>query len=552
VSHRASVLPTETTYAALFDAAPDATIVMQASGRIVLVNRQADLLFGYEPGELLGQPIDLVVPEVSARVRATRPEVEAAFLADPSPRSVDPGLEPRGRRKDGSEFPAGISIAPLPTDDGLLISASIRDITDRKRFEGQRGRVEAQLVKAKSDGDQAKLEAQLHQAQRLESVGQLAGGIAHDFNNLLAAIMNYVALVSDCLHQQMDERDLNDDEAFVTIASDVDAITSVAQRAAVLTRQLLMFSRRQVVQPTVFDLNTVVGELEDMLRRTMGENVDDLQMVLADNLPLIRADRGQIDQVVMNLAVNARDAMPGGGRLRIETAAFEVDDDYARLHAMKPGTHVRLLVSDNGTGMTEDVVDRAFEPFFTTKPKGAGTGFGLATVYGIVRQAGGDVRISSDPGWGTTVQVELPATTHSAVPLRLPAPGAIPSAGGETILLVEDEVIIREPARRLLARRGYVVLVAGGAEEAIGVLRDHVGEVDLLLTDVVMPGPSGVELALEVGELSPATKVLFMSGYSIDVIAEEGVLEEGVSLIEKPFTADALLAKVRAVIDGGA
>jgi PAS domain S-box-containing protein len=552
MSYRASVVSGGTTYAALFDAAPDATVVMEAGGRIILVNRQADLLFGYERGELVGQPIDVLVPEVLARVRATRPGAQAAFLADPTPRSVDPRLEPMGRRKDGSEFPAGISIAPLTTDEGLLISASVRDITDRKRFEGQRGQVAAQLVKAKSDGDQAKLQAQLHQAQRLESVGQLAGGIAHDFNNLLAAIMNYAALVSDCLHQQMDERNLNDDEAFAAIASDVDAITSVAQRAAVLTRQLLTFSRRQVVQPTVFDLNTVVGELEDLLRRTMGENVDDLELVLADSLPLIRADRGQIDQVVMNLAVNARDAMPGGGRLRIETTAFEVDDNYARLHAMKPGPHVRLRVSDNGTGMSDDVIDRAFEPFFTTKPKEAGTGFGLATVYGIVRQAGGDVRISSELGWGTTIEVELPATTQSAAPQQLPVSRAPASAGGETILLVEDEVIIREPVRRLLARKGYMVLVAGDAEEALEVLRDQVGEVDLLLTDVVMPGPSGMDLALQVGRLSPATKVLFMSGYSPDVVANEGVLEDGVALIEKPFTSDDLLDKVRGILEGEA
>ncbi len=400
------------------------------------------------------------------------------------------------------------------------------------------------------DEERAKLEAQLHQAQRLESIGHLAGGVAHDFNNLLAGIMNYACLVSESLEDEMERHGLSEDEAFVTMARDVEEITNVATRAAALTHQLLIFSRRKVVQPEVLDLNAVVGDMEELLRRTIGENVDHLRTVLAPDLPLIKADRGQIDQVVMNLAVNARDAMPGGGELKIETAPFDVDEDYARIRAINPGTYVRLSVSDTGTGMSEDVAARAFEPFFTTKPTGAGTGLGLATVYGIVAQAGGDVAICSEPGLGTTVRVNLPATSDATARPRDAKPDVLRRAKGETVLLVEDEEIVREPARRMLARHGYTVLAAGNADDALAIVRDHPGRIDLLLTDVVMPGRSGKELSVAVVEHLSTTKVLFMSGYSQDVIVHQGMLEDGVSLIEKPFSADDLLRKVRDVLDG--
>jgi CheY-like chemotaxis protein len=243
--------------------------------------------------------------------------------------------------------------------------------------------------------------------------------------------------------------------------------------------------------------------------------------------------------------------MPGGGQLEIETATFEVDEQYAHLRAIKPGTYVQLTVSDTGTGMSDEVVARAFEPFFTTKPTGEGSGLGLATVYGIVTQAGGDVGIYSEPGLGTTIRINLPATFDPASEPRQAKPDVPLSAMGETVLLVEDEAIVREPLRRMLARYGYAVLAAANADEARMIVREHAGKIDLLLTDVVMPGSSGKELSIEVAELRPAIKVLFMSGYSQDVIVHQGVLEEGVSLIEKPFTADSLLRQVRHVLDGG-
>ena len=390
----------------------------------------------------------------------------------------------------------------------------------------------------------AHLEAQLHQAQRLESIGQLAGGIAHDFNNLLAGIMNYAELVAAGLEGIEGRHGPSPEVALVQ--ADAGEILTVARRAADLVRQLLIFSRREVTSPVVLDLNDVVLDMEKLLVRTIGEDVD-LQSSLRDGLPRTRIDRGQLEQVLMNLVVNARDAMPDGGRLTLMTSEFHADASYAAAHAVSPGLYVRLTVSDTGHGMPIEVAQRAFEPFFTTKGRDKGTGLGLATVYGIVTQAGGDVSIYSEQGLGTTVRVNLPATTD-AVAVGEGAP-AVPAEGrGEVILLVEDEEMVREPARRLLAQRGYRVLVAGSADEALEVAAgaEHL---DLLLTDVVMPGLSGKELAELLAERRPGLPVLYMSGYSQDVIAHQGVLEEGVALVEKPFVAHDLLEAVRERLD---
>jgi hypothetical protein len=538
---------TEAIFASVFDAAPDAMVAVDVDGVVRLVNRQAEVLFGYESDELIGRPIGALVPE---RVRSVHAEHQAAYVGEPVPRPMGLGLEPAGRRKDGTEFPVSISLSSLPTERGLLVLAAVRDITDSKRIGEERGQLEASVLKVERDEERASLESQLQQAQRLESVGQLAGGIAHDFNNLLAGIMNYAGLVSESLRDEMGRRGLADDGAFVTLIEDVGQITHVARRAAALTRQLLIFSRRTVVQPEVLDLNEVVGEMEEMLRRAIGENVDNLRTVLAADLPLIEADRGQIDQVVVNLAVNARDAMPGGGQLEIATSSVQVDERQARLRGIEPGTYVRLTVSDTGTGMAPEVVERAFEPFFTTKAKGEGTGLGLATVYGIVRQAGGDVTIESSDGSGTTIRVDLPATSAPRSSRRPTPPDVSLREQGETVLLVEDEAIVRNPAQRLLTRHGYTVLTASNAAAALEIAAEHPGPIDLLLTDVVMPGRSGKDLSVDVVALRPTTKVLFMSGYSYDVIVHQGVLESGVNLIEKPFSPDDLLRKVRRILDG--
>jgi PAS domain S-box-containing protein len=535
----------EAKFQGLLEAAPDAIVAIDERGIVRLANRQAEALFGYTREELLGQNIDILVP---TRVQHVHPKHRASYFANPLARPMGAGIRLAARRKNGSEFPVDISLSSLETEDGVLVSAAVRDITDRKRAEEEQSRLEAKLQKAQRDEERALLEAQLHQSQRLESVGQLAGGVAHDFNNLLAGIMNFAALVADSLAEQVERLGLEGDEAFMTLGQDVEEITKVATRAAELTHQLLIFSRREVVKPEILDLNRIVVDMEKLLRRTIGEHVD-LGTDLSPDLPRTRADRGQVDQVLMNLVVNARDAMPGGGKLRIETARFVADESYTRTRTIQPGTYVRLTVSDTGTGMPRMVANRAFEPFFTTKRRGEGSGLGLATVYGIVTQAGGDVTIYSEPGLGTTVRVNLPATEDAPTTVPVESRERVVSGKGETILLVEDEDMVREPARRMLIRSGYEVLAASNAEEALEIAGTHQGQIDLLLTDVVMPGRSGKELAAEIGALSPGTNVLYMSGYSQDVIVHQGVIEEGVNLIEKPFAAESLLRRVREILD---
>jgi PAS domain S-box-containing protein len=535
----------EAKFQGLLEAAPDAIVAVDAEGMIHLVNRQAEALFGYDRDELIGRPLDLLVPD---RVRGVHPAYRARYFADPTPRPMGAGVELAARRRDGTEFPVDISLSSLQTEEGVLVSAAIRDVTDRKRAEQERAELQARLEQSRREEERAALEAQLHQSQRLESVGQLAGGVAHDFNNLLAGIMNYAGLVSATLAEQMELRGLGDDEAFRQLAQDVDEITKVAGRGADLTHQLLIFSRREVVKPEVVDLNAVVVDMEKLLRRTIGENID-LRTSLPPDLPRTKLDRGQIEQVLMNLVVNARDAMPGGGTLEIKTDEFQVDDTYSGTHAIAPGRYARLVVSDTGSGMTPEVVRRAFEPFFTTKPKGAGSGLGLATLYGIVTQAGGDVAIYSEPGLGTTIRAMFPATEEEPAPAGRPPPPESLRGNGETVLLVEDEEIVREPAQRMLVRQGYEVLMAADADEALRVAEEHEGPIHLLLTDVVMPGRSGKELSTEIRRIDPGVKVLFMSGYSEDVIVHQGVLEAGVQLIEKPFAADTLLRKVRDVLE---
>jgi PAS domain S-box-containing protein len=512
----------------------------------VLANAQAESLFGYTREELVGQPVEVLVPR---RVVAGHPADRARYAAAPTTRPMGAGLEPTATRKDGTEFPVEIPLSSLETEDGVLVSAAVRDITDRRRLDAEQARLEAELQQAQQDRERAVLEAQLHQSQRLESIGQLAGGIAHDFNNLLAGIMNYAALVAAGLGDLTARLGVESDEAAVTLARDVAEITNVATRAAQLTHQLLIFSHREVVKPEVLDLNTIVVDMEKLLRSTIGEAVD-LRTHLGRTVPRTRVDRGQIEQVLMNLAVNARDAMAGSGRLRIETASFEANADYAGQHGLNPGLYARLTVSDTGPGLAPEVAIRAFEPFFTTKQKGDGSGLGLATVYGIVTQAGGDVVIYSEAGLGATIRVDLPATQDDADPAHATPRERPLTSQGETILLVEDERIVREPARRMLVRHGYTVLTAANADEALRIAQGHPEEIQLLLTDVVMPGHSGKDLAADLTDLRAGVKVLYMSGYSHDVIVHEGALEDGVNLIEKPFAANSLLRKVREVLDG--
>jgi two-component system cell cycle sensor histidine kinase/response regulator CckA len=391
---------------------------------------------------------------------------------------------------------------------------TVQDITERVRAEREK----------------ELLEARVRQSERLESVGQLAGGVAHDFNNLLAVILNYAAFAAEELEEGS------------AIREDVEEIRRAAERAAALTHQLLVFSRREVVKPTVLDLNELVADMEKLLRRTLGEQVE-LVTSFEPELSSVKADRGQLEQVLVNLAVNARDAMPEGGTLTLETSNVELDAEYGRTHDIAPGGYVRLVVSDTGSGISREVAARVFEPFFTTKPKGEGTGLGLATVYGIVKQAGGHIELYSEPGHGTSFKVYLPAVGEA--PLETRSVEEELDGGSGTILLVEDEEAVRKLTSRILSKHGYSVLEAGGPEEGLRVWQERGQDVDLLVTDVVMPGMSGSALAGRMQEGQPGLKVVYVSGYTDDFVARQGVLEEGVVLVEKPFTAEALLRKVR-------
>jgi two-component system cell cycle sensor histidine kinase/response regulator CckA len=376
------------------------------------------------------------------------------------------------------------------------------------------------------------LEDQFRQMQKMEALGQLAGGVAHDFNNLLTVIAGYgQALHDEWPGQEQGRRDMAE-------------ILRAAERAKVLTHRLLAFSRKQVVRPTQVDLNATIRDLSRMLARVIGENIElDLQLGV---VPPVIADAGQIEQVVMNLALNARDAMPLGGRLTISTARAAMDASAARARGLDPGEYAALVVSDNGSGMTADVRQRIFEPFFTTKEVGKGTGLGLSTVYGIVKQSSGHIDVASEPGKGTTFRVHFPRGVGNLAKAAPEPPS--PTHGVETVLLVEDEPMVLDLGSRVLRGHGYRVLVASNATEALHVAREHAGTIDLLLTDVVMPGMPGPELAATLEKVTPGLRVLYVSGYADDSVARLGT-EEGINFLAKPFTGDALAARVREVLD---
>jgi two-component system cell cycle sensor histidine kinase/response regulator CckA len=618
----------EARYRGLLEAAPDAMVVVNQNGEIILLNVQAEKQFGYRRDELLGQKVKNIIPEGFAE-RLIADGLRSP--ADARGQHMGTGIELIGRRKDGSDFPIEIMLSPLDGLDGILVTAAIRDITERKRHEDDLSRLAAvvqsshdaiislsiegiiltwnrgaertfgytadeavtrsilflspseqqseaamilkrvhqsgsidnfEIIQVKKDGtrihvaltlspitgvdgrvvgasavardvtESMQLAEMFRQSQKMEAVGQLAGGVAHDFNNLLGVILGYTGLILDHLSQD----DLN--------RKRVEEIQKAGKRAALLTRQLLAFSRKQVLQPIVLDLNTVVASTEELLQRLIGEHIE-LLVVLNPALWRVKADSGQMEQIIMNLIVNARDAMPTGGKITIETSNVEIDGEYAAKHpGTKSGAHVMLSVTDTGCGMDMKTKARIFEPFFTTKDFGKGTGLGLSTVYGIVKQSGGSVWVYSEPGIGTSFKIYLPG---AGLILEVASPNdqvENVKSGSQTILIVEDEAALLEVTHQSLKEVGYAILAAHGPAEAIRMSENHPGPIHLMVTDVIMPKMSGAQLAAHLSSQRPEMKVLYVSGYTDDTIVRHGVLDAGLSFLQKPFSPKTLAKKV--------
>ncbi len=556
LSERRQTAETLLKLASIVESSHDAIFGKTLDGIITSWNKGAERIYGYTAEEVVGKPISVLIPpEQSDELRQIH---ETSSRGE----SLD-GYETLRVRKDGKEIYLSLSISPIRDTTDRLTGASIvaRDITDarlaqkalQQAHDELEARVEertAQLTQAvaslekeiadRKEAEEAleKTEEQLRQSQKLEAVGRLAGGIAHDFNNLLTVIIGYSDMISrkGGLDARVTER--------------VEEIHKAAVRAASLTRQLLAFSRKQVLKPQVLDLNELVDGLSKMLCRLIREDVQVVTSLGAD-LGNVNADPGQVEQILINLVVNARDAMPDGGQITIKTANAELDQAYSEMHmAVKPGHYVMLAVSDTGVGMDADTRARVFEPFFTTKEVGKGTGLGLSMVYGIVKQSGGNLWVYSEPGHGTTFKIYLPFIIEelSIDPQSEVSEGFLTRAN-ETILLVEDEEMVRKLARDVLESGGYRVLPAQNGQEALALCQTHRGEIQLLLTDVVMPKMNGKQAADAIVALHPEMQVLYMSGFTDDAIVHHGVLQPGMNFIEKPFTAQVLAKKVREVLD---
>jgi len=498
------------------DRMPIGCIMWDPDFRVTSWNPAAEKIFGFTAEEMMGKhPYGLIVPkEVQSHVDSIW---QRLLGGDSTAHSVNDNMT-----KDGRTITCEWSNTPIKEADGTVLGvlSMVQDITERKRAEEEK----------------VTLQEQLRQSQKMEAIGSLAGGVAHDFNNLLTIIKG---------NSQLSLMEL---KAGDPLRENIEQVEKAADRAAALTRQLLAFSRRQVLETKVLDLNTILRDLDKMLRRVIGEDIE-LVTLLAENLGTVKADPGQIEQVVMNLAVNARDAMLKGGKLTIETANVDLDEVYARSHvAVTPGRYVMLSVSDTGVGMPPEVKEHIFEPFFTTKEKGKGTGLGLSTVHGIVKQSGGNIWVYSEPGQGTAFKIYLPRVDElpeeageKVVQKELPG-------GGETILVVEDEEKVRQVTVQILTKNGYTVLEASHGDEARQICEQHGGPIHLIMTDVVLPGMNGRELAECLVSSRPGAKVLYMSGYTDNAIVHHGVLDKGVNFIQKPFTIDGLTKKVRKVL----
>lgn len=499
-------------YRDLYENAPNAYFSISAvDGSILECNSEASRLLGYEKETLMKMEVfDLYADTPHGLTKAQK--VFGCFKEGESIK----GVELEMKHKDGHPVWVSVSVEPVKDRDGNMIESRsiVIDISERKD-----------------------LEEKFLWSQRMEAVGRLASGVAHDFNNILTTIIGRSDIVS------MTHRKNH------ALLKEVEEIKKAANRAASLTGQLLAFSRKQILQPKVLDLNRVIESMEDMIRRLMAEDIE-LRVITPQDLGRVKVDPGQMEQVVMNLAVNARDAMAHGGKLTIETAEVDLDEAYGRKEfVVQPGLYVMLTVSDTGTGMDRETQSKMFEPFFTTKEKGEGSGLGLATVYGIIKQSNGYIWVNSEPGQGTTFKIYLPKVEEEADPVQEQPVLKDAVQGTETVLVVEDNEMVRELAGSILERYGYRVLAAKDAEEALNISEQHQGSIHLMLTDVVMPRMSGRELAEQLSSMRRKVKVLFMSGYTGETVVRHGVSEEESIFLQKPFTADNLAQKVREILD---
>jgi len=493
--------------AAVIQSSPLAIYTLDPRSTVLTWNRAAEALYGWQAAELIGRPLPTIGHDVEDHGRLRDRVLRGESLR---------GVEVTRRRKDGTSVNISLSVAPL---------------------HDAAGRVTGMLSLAADVTEMRQLEVQYRQAQKMEAVGRLAGGIAHDFNNLLTAIIGTTALVLEDLGLESRAR------------LDIQEIEKAAKRAAGLTRQLLIFSRQQVLEPRALDLNALVGNLEKMLHRLIGEDIE-LRTKQATALGAVRADPGQLEQAIVNLVVNARDAMPQGGRLTIETADVELDRGYVAGHVpTQPGPYVLLAISDTGVGMDGATKARLFEPFFTTKEPGRGTGLGLATVYGIVKQSGGYIWAYSELGHGTTFKIYLPRVAETPEAPESTTSPPTPVRGSETLLVVEDQEEVRKLTKRVLEARGYTVLAARNGAEALEIVAQHPSKIHLMITDVVMPGMNGRELAQHARARRSYLKVLYVSGYTGEAVLQHRLLEPGVAFLQKPFTPDVLARKTREVLD---
>jgi PAS domain S-box-containing protein len=481
-------------------------IGMELDGTILSWNQGAGQIYGYASEEMQGRPSSVLFTGESAS--ELRQDTETLQRGGISNRR-----ELTGATKDGRAVQVSVNMSPIRNAEGRLIgvAAIVKDITEQKR-----------------------MQKEFIQAQKMEGIGRLAAGIAHDFNNLLTVVTGY----SDMLLSQIKDHDPMHDE--------LSEVKRAGERAATLTRQLLAFSKKQILQPQTLDLNHIVTDMDRMLSRVIGEDIE-LVTILAPRLGCVYADPGQIEQVIMNLAVNARDAMPHGGKLTVETADVDVDETLARHLGVVPGPRVSLAVTDTGTGMDPQTQARIFEPFFTTKGT-AGTGLGLSTVYGIVHQSGGTIRVDSELDHGATFKIYLPRT-EAAVQATPPVVASVPK-GSETILVVEDEDAVRNLVCSVLKKQGYAPIPARNGGEALLRCEQHSGEISLMITDVVMPSMNGGDLAARMRPLRPDMKVLFISGYAEGGIVRQGILQPNTALLGKPFSPSELARKVRETLDG--